>query len=430
MIDRQLQSLKDSSVPPAREDARARALSAAMAAYAAAPAAEPVRGGPRPFVLRHSYKIAASLAALAVIGPMVALLRAPEPVEDVGAKAKVARPAADMKVAPPVVLVTPAPSERAREAAPPSAVGATGDSVTLRAPTAPAAEPSAAGAPPAPPASAAPTAPAAKLATPSQHAQQAMRAAPPTPASAAKAQPKAAAADCPPGRVCSTVVPERRLEKLQGDGKIDMAAFASAIDAGRMPEAASIDVVSLLAAFDYPGLPRPAHTISSVPNPWSKDTRILHLWLAPEKPDQSIRHRGPVRLAATCGGRRQAGGQHAIAFDATSDFSEAARLTLVWHETEAPPSGVCALTIHDKDANPRIEIIGTPYPSLAAAPADIRFAIAIARFASLIGGTAENAAAFGYAETIALAEGAKGADPQGERAGFIDLMRKAKALAR
>lgn len=69
-------------------------------------------------------------------------------------------------------------------------------------------------------------------------------------------------------------------------------------------------------------------------------------------------------------------------------------------------------------------------PSLAAAPIDVRFAIAVARFADLLTGVADNPATFGYDETIALAEGARGPDPSGERTAFVALMRKAQALRR
>jgi len=66
--------------------------------------------------------------------------------------------------------------------------------------------------------------------------------------------------------------------------------------------------------------------------------------------------------------------------------------------------------------------------SVAAAPNEARFAAAVAAFGQLLrGGTYTGA--YSYDDVIALAQGAKGADPYGYRAEFINLVRLAKSAA-
>lgn len=76
-------------------------------------------------------------------------------------------------------------------------------------------------------------------------------------------------------------------------------------------------------------------------------------------------------------------------------------------------------------------LIARPIPvahaaRFADAPRDARFATAVAGFAELLrGGTYEGR--FGYGDVARIAMGAKGADPFGYRAEFIDLVAKARA---
>ncbi|MEE8611318.1 MAG: VWA domain-containing protein [Sphingomonas aquatilis] len=76
-------------------------------------------------------------------------------------------------------------------------------------------------------------------------------------------------------------------------------------------------------------------------------------------------------------------------------------------------------------------LIARPIPAahaarFADAPRDARFATAVAGFAELLrGGTYEGR--FGYGDVARIAMGAKGADPFGYRAEFIDLVGKARA---
>lgn len=67
------------------------------------------------------------------------------------------------------------------------------------------------------------------------------------------------------------------------------------------------------------------------------------------------------------------------------------------------------------------------YASLDAAPADPRFAVAVAAFAQRLRGerALEN---FGYAEIARLANSARGNDPEGYRAEFLRLVQMAEAL--
>lgn len=63
-----------------------------------------------------------------------------------------------------------------------------------------------------------------------------------------------------------------------------------------------------------------------------------------------------------------------------------------------------------------------------AAPADARFATAVAAFAQILKG-GRYMGSYGYDDVIALAQGAKGEDPFGYRAEFVNLVRLAKSAA-
>ena len=68
------------------------------------------------------------------------------------------------------------------------------------------------------------------------------------------------------------------------------------------------------------------------------------------------------------------------------------------------------------------------FGSVDAAPADLRFAAAVAGFGQLLRG-GRYTGAFGYDDVVALAQGAKGDDPFGYRAEFVGLARLAKSAA-
>ena len=68
------------------------------------------------------------------------------------------------------------------------------------------------------------------------------------------------------------------------------------------------------------------------------------------------------------------------------------------------------------------------FESVPAAPREARFAAAVAAFGQLLRG-GRHTGAFGYDDVIALAQGARGADPFGYRAAFVGLVRLAKSAA-
>ena len=67
-----------------------------------------------------------------------------------------------------------------------------------------------------------------------------------------------------------------------------------------------------------------------------------------------------------------------------------------------------------------------PKTSLAQAPADVRFSIAVAAFAQMLRGTPYTAG-FSYDDILVLAQSARGDDPFGYRAEFLNLVRLAKS---
>jgi Ca-activated chloride channel homolog len=68
-------------------------------------------------------------------------------------------------------------------------------------------------------------------------------------------------------------------------------------------------------------------------------------------------------------------------------------------------------------------------PALAEAPADVRFATAVAGFAELLRGS-PHLSGFTYDDVLALAGPARGDDPFGERSEFLNLVRLAKSAPR
>lgn len=67
-------------------------------------------------------------------------------------------------------------------------------------------------------------------------------------------------------------------------------------------------------------------------------------------------------------------------------------------------------------------------PPLAAASDEVRFSLAAAGFGQLLRG--DDLGGWGYADALALAQGARGADPNGYRAEFLKLVRLAQSLSR
>lgn len=66
------------------------------------------------------------------------------------------------------------------------------------------------------------------------------------------------------------------------------------------------------------------------------------------------------------------------------------------------------------------------HATLAAAPEATRWAVAVAGFGQKLKDDPRLSPAFGWDETLALAQGARGADPYGERAEFVQLVRAAQ----
>ena len=75
-------------------------------------------------------------------------------------------------------------------------------------------------------------------------------------------------------------------------------------------------------------------------------------------------------------------------------------------------------------------LIETPVPATGTAPSeDVRFGVAIAGFGQLLRGS-DRLGNWGWDQAVALAEGARGADPFGYRTEAVQLMRLAQSLSR
>jgi Ca-activated chloride channel family protein len=96
--------------------------------------------------------------------------------------------------------------------------------------------------------------------------------------------------------------------------------------------------------------------------------------------------------------------------------SELAFVRIRWKAPGAKDSTLIERPVTDRDA----------YASLARAPEATRFATAVAGYGQLLRGDPWLDRSFGYDQVIELAQGARGADPFGWRAEFVQLARAAK----
>jgi Ca-activated chloride channel family protein len=73
------------------------------------------------------------------------------------------------------------------------------------------------------------------------------------------------------------------------------------------------------------------------------------------------------------------------------------------------------------------QTLGETVQDLATAPADLKFAIAVAEFGLILRGSPHSPNA-NLASVLAAAKAGRGHDTSGDRAGFVELVRKAQAL--
>ena len=124
----------------------------------------------------------------------------------------------------------------------------------------------------------------------------------------------------------------------------------------------------------------------------------------------------PVDSGAELVAPRRYGRDEASAGDALKD--ELAFLKIRYKLPQGDTSKLIERPVTSKDL----------HGSVDAAAADARFAVAVAAFGQLLHG-GRHTGDYGYADVIALAQGAKGDDPYGYRAEFIDLVRLAESAS-
>ncbi len=81
----------------------------------------------------------------------------------------------------------------------------------------------------------------------------------------------------------------------------------------------------------------------------------------------------------------------------------------------------------NEDVSQLIEIPITPALQTSAGSPDVRFSTAVAAFAQLLKGESEFTQSFTFDDVLQLAQGARGDDPFGYRAEFLNLVRLAKS---
>ena len=122
---------------------------------------------------------------------------------------------------------------------------------------------------------------------------------------------------------------------------------------------------------------------------------------------------GAERVAPLRYQREEAAAETDIAF-----AGEIAFLKIRYKRPDADTSTLITRAVTEADA----------FESVADAPQEARFAAAVAGFGQLLRG-GRHTGAYGYDDVIALARGARGEDPFGYRAEFVNLVRLAKSAA-
>ncbi len=106
------------------------------------------------------------------------------------------------------------------------------------------------------------------------------------------------------------------------------------------------------------------------------------------------------------------------AADATANAGELAFLKIRYKKPDGDSSALITTPVTEANA----------VPSLAEAPADVRFSVAVAAFGQKLSGVS-TLSDYSYDAVVDLAAAAKGADPFGYRSEFVNLVRLAKGLS-
>ncbi|MDR1828651.1 MAG: von Willebrand factor type A domain-containing protein [Methylobacteriaceae bacterium] len=248
-------------------------------------------------------------------------------------------------------------------------------------------------------------------------------------------------------------------------------ALRESLENHRLPPESSVRTAACVNHFSY-NYPTPASadrpfktTVSVIPSPWRKDERLLLIGIRGYAPAGAVNGATPagapiaedveVHVEFNPGmvsGYRLVGynarppAERGFSDDAAGagDIGPGYTVTAMFEllpASDAIPSAVAtepAATEYGvvnmryklpeaSTATYSAEVV-TPaeeYKTFGAAPADARFAVAVASFAELVKG-GKRTGSLTFSDVLAMAEAAKGEDRSGERAGFIALVRKAQ----
>jgi hypothetical protein len=238
---------------------------------------------------------------------------------------------------------------------------------------------------------------------------------------------------------------------------VDPASYANvrqAIEAGALPPKEAVQIDGMINAFSY-DYPEPAgdqtFTIlaDAVTCPWQREHRIVRIGVNPRADAPGVIARdariqvefNPAQVTAyrligyeTMNGREPSSGDTSGGEEVRAGRAVTALYEIVPSNTSTGTSADRMLTVRLSHANPqsgRAEVaeqtLAEAVQDFASAPGDLKFALAVAEFGLILRGSPHKANA-NLASVLASAESGRGRDVAGDRAGFVELVRKAQAL--
>jgi Ca-activated chloride channel family protein len=238
---------------------------------------------------------------------------------------------------------------------------------------------------------------------------------------------------------------------------VDTASYENVkrtIEAGSLPPKEAVQIEGMINAFSY-DYPEPdadstfAVAADAVISPWTREHRLVRIVVNPRNRRSGVIAKGvkiQVEFNPACvsayrliGYQKMTAGAPSSGDDADGEEVRGGRAVTALYEvvpntalTGTPADQMLTVKLsHRNPESGRTEVAEHPLANAASdfatAPPDLKFAVAVAEFGLILRGSAEMANA-NLVSVLASAEAGRGRDPAGDRAGFIELVRKAQAL--
>jgi Ca-activated chloride channel family protein len=237
---------------------------------------------------------------------------------------------------------------------------------------------------------------------------------------------------------------------------VDTASYENVkrtIETGSLPPKEAVQIEAMVNAFTYdysePDADKTfAIAADAVTCPWASEHRLVRIAVNPRQAGRGLIAKdvriqvefNPARVSAyrLIGYEKMTAGPP-LSSEPNGEEVRGGRAVTALYEVvpNAATTGTPAdqmLTVRLSHRNPetgRTEVaehaLANAASDFATAPPDLKFAVAVAEFGLILRGSAPTANA-NLASVLASAEAGRGHDPAGDRAGFIELVRKAQAL--